>query len=215
LERWRAGAKLIKYADEEALRQAFLWREERTADKTGIFSLFGQRYQVRAQLARRRLEVRYDPEALDEVEVWHQGQFVERTRPFAVHTHRRPRDPGLRDATEDKPPEAPTADWLGHLVQQRRQQGFIEPSPRQLVERRLLQRAEADDALIAVLRELLDVRVVDDEYVRTYLERFGPFDPGRAQTVVDGLIAAGLPADTHISFVLDAIRDDPQQGADS
>ena len=118
-------------------------------------------------------------------------------------------------AAKDQPPVSPKADWLGHLVQQRRKQSFIEPSPRQLVEQRLRQRAEADDALVALLREQLDVRVVEEDYVRGYLQRFGPFEAASARAVVERLLDAGLPADIHITVVLDAIRDDAQQGADS
>ena len=39
-DRWRAGIERVAYADEGQLRQAFLWRERRTADKAGLFSLF-------------------------------------------------------------------------------------------------------------------------------------------------------------------------------
>ena len=91
LDNWREGLSQVRYADDEALRKAFLWREERTPDKTGLFSLLGVRYQVSAELARRRIEVRYDPEALEEVEVWLDGRRRERVRPFQVHAHRRPR----------------------------------------------------------------------------------------------------------------------------
>ena len=46
IARWRAGSDKVDYADEKALRDAFLWTEKRTPDKTGIFSLLGCRYQV-------------------------------------------------------------------------------------------------------------------------------------------------------------------------
>ncbi len=128
LERWRQGLDQVKYADEEALRQAFLWREKRTTDKAAIFSLFATRYQVSAQLARRRVEVRYDPEALEEVEVWLDDHFLERVRPFELHAHRRPRDPGLA-APGPRATASSKADWLGHLVERRRTEGFVEPPP--------------------------------------------------------------------------------------
>jgi transposase len=214
LDRWRAGADRVRYAEEEELRQAFLWREKRTPDKTAVFSLLGRQYQVAAKLARRRIEVRYDPEALDEVEVWHQERFVERVRPFQVQEHRRPRDPCLRSqAPEEK--QEPVADWLGHLVETRSKQGFIEPSPRHLVEQRARRRAEADEAIVALLVERLDSAVIDHEAIRAYLDRFGPFDLGRAGEVLDRLLGAELTSDSHITVVLDAIRDDAQQGGES
>ena len=208
LDRWRAGLDHVRYADEEALRLAFLWREGRTPDKTAVFSLLSHRYQVRAQLARRRVEVRYDPEALEEVEVWHQGTFMERVRPFVVREHRRPRDPALKPQPQATAPQPPTADWLGHLVEQRRQTGFLEPPPRQLAEQRAQQRAEADQAVVALLVEHLDPDVIDLVAIRGYLDRFGPFDLDRASRVLHRLLRAGLPNDCHLTVVLDAIRDD-------
>ena len=86
-DRWRAGIEHIEWADEQKLRQAFLWKEKRTPDKAGVFSLFGTEYQVGPELARRSIELRYDPEMLDLIEVWHKGQFFERIRPFEVHAH--------------------------------------------------------------------------------------------------------------------------------
>jgi transposase InsO family protein len=203
LARWRAGLDRVRFADEELIRQAFLWKEKRQADKTGVLTLFGTRYQVGPELAKRRLEVRYDPEALDEVEIWRNGAFVERVRPLEVGPHRRPR---VRDAevelNADKP--APVADFLGHLVEKRRAQGFLEPTPRQLAEQVAQQRREADDAVVNTLADQLHTDVFDEAAVREYLARFGPFDVGVAATVVERLCLDSN--DRHVSVYLDAIR---------
>lgn len=213
LDRWRRGVDKVGYADDEALRQAFLWREGRTPDKTGVFSLFGDRYQVNAKLARHRIEVRYDPEALEEVEVWHQEKFIERVRSFEVREHRRPRDPGLQQQPSVTTPTKPVADWLGHLVEQRQQTGFVEPPPRKLAEQRALERAKADQAIAELLCERLDPAVIEHQTIRGYLDRFGPFELDRARRVLDRLQNAGLPSDIHITVVLDAIFDDSLKGA--
>jgi hypothetical protein len=43
------------------------WKEDRTPDKAGCFSLFGTRYQLdTSKLGRQRVQVRFDLEALDE-----------------------------------------------------------------------------------------------------------------------------------------------------
>jgi len=213
LERWRTGVEKIEYVDEEKLRQAFLWREKRTPDKTAVFSLFGCRYQVSARLARRRVEVRYDPEALEQVEVWLDDTFQERVRPFEVQTHRRPRDPSLLSQTET--PSTPTTDWIAHLVKRRRREGFDEPPPRQLAQQLAQQRAEADQAIVDMLREHFDDAVIDEQHLRGELDRFGPFDLEGARLVVEGLLAAGLPGDIHITVVLEAIREDAQRKEES
>ena len=206
LDRWRADLDKVANADEEKLRQAFLWRERRTPDKAGIFSLFGTRYQVDSSLARRRVEIRYDPEVLDELEVWHRGRFCERVRPFEVRRHRRPKakvaEPCPADA--DAPP---VADWLGELVATRRAEAFCEPDPRELASLARQAREAQDQAVVDLLIERLDPAVIDVAAARGYLDRYGPFDPERAEQTLDHLLCQ-LPADQHIQLYLDAIRDD-------
>lgn len=200
-DRWRAGAERVRYADDEALRQAFLWREQRTPDKTGVLSLFGVRYQVSAGLARKRVEVRYDPERRDEVEIWQGDALVERVRPFEVEPHRRP-----RAADEEAAPATaePVADWLGHLVDKRRA-GFIEVEPKDAALEARRRRREEDDAVVELLRGRLLPAVFDEPALRAHLERFGPYDPCRARAAIEHLLAGGV-RDHHIDVYLGAIR---------
>ncbi|MBC8556051.1 MAG: DDE-type integrase/transposase/recombinase [Candidatus Brocadiales bacterium] len=68
--RWSRDDKRIQYIDEEKLRVAFLWREQRTPDKCGILSLFNREYKVSSLLGKKRVDIRYCPdEDLDEIEV--------------------------------------------------------------------------------------------------------------------------------------------------
>jgi putative transposase len=205
LDNWREGLSQVRYADDEALRKAFLWREERTPDKTGLFSLLGVRYQVSAELARRRIEVRYDPEALEEVEVWLDGRRRERVRPFQVHAHRRPRA-STTDASP-APDERPVADWLGHLVRKRSARHIAEPDPRELALQAQARRDEADRAVSDLLADRLDPAVFEPDTVREFLRRYGPLDPERARVALDGLLASARP-DQHISLYLDALLRD-------
>jgi hypothetical protein len=205
LERWRAGEARVTYAEEEALRRAFLWSEPRTPDKSGLFGLFGTRYQVGPTLARKRVDVRFDPERLDEIEVWHQGRFVERVRPFHVQTHRRPKPATGLGTPGPKAGAKPVANWLGHLVRTRQREDFVAPAPRALVEEHAASRAHDDQCLLDLLSLRLDPAVVDAATVRTWLERFGPFDPEAAAAVLDGLLTHE-PPDRHVTFYLDAIR---------
>lgn len=208
LDRWRAGLSKVGYADEEKLWLAFLWRENRTPDKAGCFSLFGCRYQMDSRHGRRRYEVRFDPEALEEVEVWHKDRFVQRCRPFEVQRHRRPKARTKADAPPaDGPPALPIADYLGHLIQARRDERFIEPEPsaRQLIEQARARRHIADQAVIDILVEHLDAEAVDIGTAKRFLDRHGPFDPERAEAVLERLLIQH-PADQHVTFYLEAIR---------
>jgi putative transposase len=207
MERWRKDIERVRYADEERLRLAFQWSERRSPDKAGVFSLFGTPYQVGAGLAKKRIEVRYDPEQLSEIEVWYEGVFRERVQPFEVRTHRRPK-PREEESPEVKPATTakPTADWLGHLVNERREQGFIEPTPRKLAERAHRQRAEQDQAIVDLLARHLDGAAFDEAAARDYLRRYGPFDPLRARAVLEAGLAGGESKDLHVTHYLDTIR---------
>ncbi len=203
----RSGIERVRWADEEALRKAFLWHEKRSADKSGLFSLFGTRYQVGPELAKRRVDLRYDPERLEQIEVHYQGRFVERVSPFEVQTHRRPKPKAAPESEPHKP--KPTADWLGHLVDERRRQGFIEPTPKQLSEQATAKREEADEAVVGELARVVDAAVFDEQLVRDHLERYGPYDAEHVAAVLEELMQLGGRTDRHITFYLDALRREP------
>ncbi len=204
IDRWRAGLQRIRWADEEALRKAFLWHEKRSTDKSGLFSLFGTRYQVGPELAKRRIDVRYDPERLELIEVHHQGRFVERVSPFGVQRHRRPT--AKAEPTDVTDQAKPTADWLGHLVAQRKRDGFIEPTPKQLAQKAAARRRAADDAVVDELARTLDEAAFDEPAVREHLERYGPYDADRVAAVLQDLLRLDDRIDRHVTFYLDAIR---------
>lgn len=203
VERWRKHLPKARFLDEDKIQAAFLWNEVRTADKAGIFSLFGTEYQVSAALAKRPIEVRYDPENLEEVEIWVERKRVERVKPFSVRRHRR--------AHVDVPPPAaptvalPAGGWLGKLVSDRREQSFIEPTPQMLAEAESQRRAEADAAVFDVLADRLDPEVVDAPTIRAFLARFGPWD---AEAVASALeqILAHQPRDLHAQVYLDLLH---------
>ena len=208
LERFKDGLSKVRYADEEKLRQAFVWREDRTPDKAGCFSLFGIRYQVDSTLGTSKVEVRFDPEALDEVEVWHKGSFVKRVRPFEVKRHRRPRQkPPLSKPQIDAPKSPPLADYLGHLVETRRQDRFIEPEPtaKDLIEKARARRQSADQAIIDLLIDYLDPDAMDLGAAVRYLQTHGPFDVEQADDTLKRLLA-DYPNDHHVTLYLEAIR---------
>ena len=199
--RWRAGIDRVEYLDERLLRLAFRWKERRTPDKAGLFSLFGTRYQVGPELARRRVDVYFDPEALDEVEVHHDGRFVERCTPFEVSAHRRPRPATTEPSAPSDDAPAPTANWLGHLVERRQREGFVDPAPDVDADR-----TSADDGVVELLREHLADDVFVEKTVRDFLRRYGPFDPARAGAALYDVLGDGR-ADHHVSVYLEAIRE--------
>ena len=201
--RWQRGVERVRFVDEQVLHEAFLWRESRTADKTGLFSLFGTRYQVGRDLARKKLEIRYDPERLEEVEVWHDDRFRERVTPFSVRTHRRPRPAPI----EPGPPSEPAVDYLGYLVAERRREGRIDPDPRDVARNAAERRRQASEALVALFEERLDAEVVDRAAIVDFGRRYGPLDVDVVGDALDAVITVhDGRTDHHIRVYLDAVR---------
>lgn len=73
LERFQTGLKDVRSADGETLRKAFLWRETRKVRRDGRFELQGNTYQAPAHLAGRKIELRFDPFDLANLEIWLDG----------------------------------------------------------------------------------------------------------------------------------------------
>jgi hypothetical protein len=65
----------IKYVSSLECRDAFLWEEQRTVDKSGCIKLQGVVFDVGVALIRKRVDVRYDPFDISLVEIWHDGKF--------------------------------------------------------------------------------------------------------------------------------------------
>jgi transposase InsO family protein len=203
-ERWERGIEGIRFADEEHLRQAFLWKETRTTDKTGVFKLFGVKYQMGPGFARKRLQVRYDPEELHQVELWRNNEFVARVKPLQISAHRRERaETPIPNDTE----RAPVVDYLGHLVEERRKQGLKEPSPRALAKKAQQKREQNTQQIISLLDDRLNPGVVDAGEVRRFMERFGPFDADLAEIALDEMLESGAQKDLPVSIYLGAMRD--------
>ena len=209
LERWKANSEHVRFPDEEQLRQAFLFADTRKADKSGLFSLHTVKFQVGATLANQRVEVRYDPEELDEVEIWTDAAFVQRLRPFQVSPHRRPKSRST--ATPQTAANAPETDGegfdlLGHWIDADRDNVPEEPDPRAWKQSQRNQRDANTEALVEVLREHLDAEALDEPAVRIWLAEHGPFEEAAfTAALLRGLET--LPHDMHPTIHLDALKE--------
>lgn len=186
-DRWRAEPGRIIEVSERLLTEAFLFRAKRTTDKAGVLKLHGVRYQVGPELARKRLEVRYEPEDTDLIEVWYGGTFQERVRPLTVRPQRRPKAP-QPDVTPD--PDGPVVDYLGELVERHKPL----PVKDEVQAAREEQRAHTA-AVVAIFVDHLRPEVVDTEAITNFVERFGP-------------ISLEVTAE-HLAFVVQTLGDDP------
>ena len=110
-------AAQIERVPAELLFEAFRWSLTRRADATAMISLVGNRYQVSAALARRRVELRFEPEDMTRVEVWHDATNHGLATPFKVtrHVHPQLRKPPLIPAADAGPTPAAVPSYLAEL----------------------------------------------------------------------------------------------------
>jgi transposase InsO family protein len=188
-QRWMEDTDRIRYVDEKKLHRAFLFQVDRTPDKCGVFSLHGRSYQVDYELAKKKIQVHYDAENLEQVEVFRNGLFKERAQFLQVQPCR----PRKKKADEsDEKIQGPVTDYLGFLARQHREErnGPV---------------AESPEPFIAMVKDLLDERVFDESLVRKHWERFGPFDLDRVARRLAELLEVH-PSTHHVDFYLDKLR---------
>jgi putative transposase len=92
IDRWRAGGP-FPLPSPAALREAFLWSEQRQVKKTATVSLHGNIYQVEADLVGRRIELVFDPFDLATIEVRLHGNPMGLAIPHRIGRHAHPKAP--------------------------------------------------------------------------------------------------------------------------
>ena len=112
IERW--SVQPLPLPSPAQLREAFLWSEWRTVTKTATVGLHGNKYEVDAALAGRKVELVFDPFDLTSIEVrWHgrpMGTAIPQRIGRHVHAKARP------DETTPPAPTRTGIDYL-HLVE--------------------------------------------------------------------------------------------------
>ena len=101
--RWAAGLPSpLLLPSPERLREAFSWSEWRRVSKTCTVSLNGNTYEAGPSLARRKVELVFDPFDLASVEVRHDGRPAGAAVPLVIgrHRHAKARDDGPRQEPE-------------------------------------------------------------------------------------------------------------------
>ncbi len=99
-----------RYANAEALHEAFLWSETRTVTKTATVSLHANTYEVDAALVGRRVELVFDPFDLTHIEVRWNSRPMGIAVPMVIGRHSHPAarpEPGV-----EPPPAATGIDYL-------------------------------------------------------------------------------------------------------
>jgi transposase InsO family protein len=187
-ERWLRDRSRIRYVDEEKLRTVFLWREERRADKCGIVHLFGEDYRVSPRLSGKKVQIRYEPEHLEHIEIWSQGKFQERIGVYRPAPHRPPREqfpqnPNLLPAEK--------TDYLGWLVKKHQAESAAS--------------GNGFDTFMEIFQSRLVPEVIDKEALQHFYVRFAPIDVEKLTQRLESILASH-PDNLHIAFYLEALE---------
>jgi hypothetical protein len=197
--RWMKDASRIQYLEEEKIRIAFLWREVRVADKTGVVRLFNKKYKVVPDLAKKKLQIRYDPERLEQIEIFFNGAFRQRAKLLQVTANRAPRQMPIVNEQREHPP----TDYLGYLT--KRHQNRIKAAVGKKGHQTSLK------SFLAILSERIAAQVFDGELATEFYNTYGPFESNQLAACLDSLLR-NQPANLHISFYLEHIHDQLIQG---
>lgn len=77
----------LRLVDPLVLEQAFLRTAEVKVDKTACISVQGNTYEVEPALVRSKIEIRYDPYDLRDIQVWFEGKRYADATPLKIRRH--------------------------------------------------------------------------------------------------------------------------------
>ncbi len=117
LARWEAGGPFPLPADAD-LAEAFRWSEWRTVSKTALVSLHGNQYQVDPVLARRRVELVFDPFDLTVLFVRRDGKDAGTATPHHITRHSHPKARPEDPVSGDEAPRATGVDYIALIGEQ-------------------------------------------------------------------------------------------------
>jgi transposase InsO family protein len=117
LDRFRTDeTPAVRPVDPLTLRQAFLFRVTRQVTKTGHVNFQGNRYSVPGYLVGEKVDLRYDPFDLADVEIWYNGHYLEQARPLHIQATVQP------GVTPDPvPPQAAPSTGVDYLAMLRQE----------------------------------------------------------------------------------------------
>lgn len=84
MQAFQKDGKRIRFVTPEECYDAFLHEETRKTDGTGCFSLGSITFEAGIALARKKIDIRFDPFDLSVVEVWHGGTRHPDAKPIAI-----------------------------------------------------------------------------------------------------------------------------------
>jgi putative transposase len=118
------GLPGIKYATPAELAHAFLWTEQRLVSKTATISFQGNTYEVDSHLVGRKVDLRFDPFNLDDIDIYLTGVHQCKAKPFEIKAHVHPK---ARPDETTIPTPTPTGINYLELIKKNHEKKLSEP----------------------------------------------------------------------------------------
>jgi len=199
LDAWMDHIEKIRFASDDELRKAFLFKQDRIVSKARTIKLMGQYYEVLPVLVNKKVEVRYDPQDLSSLLIFHQGDFFQKAYPLKPTPH-----VGKKEDLEEDQPKDTGVDCLKTLLKDHKEAQKKELAGLSLVRRPSDNRFTLLDFLSILGKKELCLSSYDKEQIQHCFDTFGPFDKQLAEKAVELAVELKGKAQ-HISFYLDRI----------
>lgn len=194
LQRWGQDVNRIYAVTENELRRALLLRAKRKVHgNTATISLEGRDYQASVDLAGREVEVRWNPNQPETIDVWMFGEFVEVAPLFVL----KPYSERKSDESEADAPGTPlssskklASNWVGDQSEPYKSEELLS-----LTE--LLAMAE-----VRLARSLVDA---EQSALRAFFHRVSPVRIKEIQTALDRAVLA-KGSDLHVRFYVEQME---------
>lgn len=199
LDAWMEHMDKIRFASDDEIRKAFLFKEERAVGKARTIKLLGKYYEVLAILAGKKVEVRYDPQDLSSVLIFYQGDFFQKAYPLKPGP-----DVGKKVKLDEDQSKDTGVNYLQTLLRDHKEAQKTELAGLSLIRRPSDSRFTLLDLLSLLGKKGLSLSSYDKEHIQHSFDTFGPFDKDLAEKAVE--LAIELKGKgQHISFYLDRI----------
>lgn len=87
LQEWNRDSRPLTFLDAAVVSEAFLHHEQRKVDKGACISFCGKRYETKTALIGHTVEISYDPVALEQITISHQGMEPFNEAPLKIGSY--------------------------------------------------------------------------------------------------------------------------------
>ena len=182
-ERWKEDVQKISLVTQEELRRALLLRVKRIVQpNTSTVSIEGRDYQLSTQFAGQEVEVRWNPEFVDTVEIWQFGERAEVAPLFKIKNYVEKRSEGVKEDVSTTDALASSQLYLHNMIGSAQEQDLLK-----LKATRLL--GFSDLQLLVQDCTGSELEPTEQQKLRQLFERYAPMYREDAATILNRAVS--------------------------